>query len=77
MASEDGGLRDYGHREWSGVLGTLYYERWKTWIERKLSGDKTPIDFYSIDEKWVNSREKYPLSGADCVETALKALKAL
>lgn len=77
VASEDGGLRDYGHREWSGVLGTLYYERWKTWIERKLSGDKTPIDFYSIDEKWVNSREKYPLSGADCVETALKALKAL
>lgn len=77
VASEDGGLRDYGHREWSGLLGTLYYTRWKTWIDQQLKGDDTPIDFYTIDEKWVNSREKYPQSEADCVETALKALKEL
>lgn len=77
VASEDGGLRDYGHREWSGVLGSLYYERWKTWIDRTLSGDKTPIDFYQIDEKWVNSRERYPLSNADPVAVSLKALNNL
>jgi len=77
VASEEGGLRDYAHREWSGLLGTLYYTRWKTWIERQLAGDKTPIDFYTIDERWVNSRDHYPLSEADCVEKALASLKAL
>ncbi len=74
VASEDGGLRDYGHREWSGVLGSLYYDRWETWIDRQLKGDSSPIDFYETDEKWVNSRDRYPLSDADCVDTALKAL---
>ena len=77
VASEDGGLRDYGHREWSGVLGTLYYDRWKTWIDHMLAGDKTPIDFYEIDEKWVNSRERYPLSNADPVTVSLRALSEL
>ena len=77
VASEDGGLRDYAHREWSGLLGTLYYNRWKTWIDRQLNGDKTPIDFFAIDEEWVKSRDRHPSSDADCVDTALAALKNL
>lgn len=77
VASEDGGLRDYAHREWSGLLGKLYHKRWQTWIEKQLAGDSTPIDFYSIDEEWVKSRERHPKSKADCVETALAALKKL
>lgn len=77
VASEDGGLRDYAHREWSGLLGNLYYKRWKTWIDRQLAGDKTPIDYFSIDEEWVKSRDKYPTSDADCVETATAILKTL
>ena len=77
VASEDGGLRDYAHREWSGLLGNLYYKRWKTWIDKQLAGDKTPIDFFAIDEEWVKSRDKHPASDADCVETALETLKKL
>lgn len=77
VASEDGGLRDYAHREWSGLLGNLYYKRWKTWIDRQLNGDKTPIDFFAIDEQWVKSRDRHPSSEADCVQTALATLKQL
>ena len=78
VASEDGGLRDYAHREWSGLLGSLYHKRWKTWIDRQLAGDKSPIDFFSIDEQWVKSRDKHPVNyDTDCVDTALESLKAL
>ena len=78
VASEDGGLRDYAHREWSGLLGSLYHTRWKTWIDRQLAGDKSPIDFFTIDERWVKSRDKHPVNyDTDCVDAALESLKAL
>lgn len=77
VASEDGGLRDYAHREWSGLLGQLYYKRWKTWIDNQLKGDKTPIDYFAIDEEWVKSRDKHNVSNADCVDTALDALRQI
>lgn len=77
VASEEGGLRDYAHREWSGLLKDLYYKRWQTWINKKLAGDNTPIDFFSIDEQWVKSRKKPASSTADSVDTALGILKQL
>lgn len=79
VASEDGGLRDYAHREWAGVLGDLYHTRWSAWIRAKkaeLAGKNSqPIDFYDIDEKWVNSRNTYPVEPeGDAVETALQVM---
>lgn len=77
-ASEEGGLRDYAHREWSGLLGDLYYTRWATWIEAMKKGDATPIDFYPIDAKWVNSRDDYKLlPESQSIPTALEILKTL
>lgn len=75
-ASEAGKLRDYAHREWSGLLRDFYYPRWQAWIDARLAeldgADPAPIDFYSMDDKWVNSRHHYPLSsGADEVAVAL------
>jgi alpha-N-acetylglucosaminidase len=35
IASNQGGLHDYSHREWSGLLKDLYYLRWKTFFEQK------------------------------------------
>lgn len=46
VASEDGGLRDYAHREWAGLLGDLYYKRWQTWIDAKRK--VTPLRSISI-----------------------------
>lgn len=36
LAADEGGLRDYAHREWNGILKDFYYMRWKTWF--RLSG---------------------------------------
>lgn len=98
-ASEKGGLRDYGHREWAGVMADLYHKRWSRWIDMQRAlllagkdpidtyadrfakrasmaieadystgvswsdvGDTEigcPIDFYEIDEQWVNDRKPY------------------
>jgi len=75
VASEDGGLRDYAHREWAGLLADLYSARWTAWIDAMRRGDDAPIDFYAIDEAWVNSRSTYRVnSGTDCVDTALDVL---
>lgn len=53
VASEQGGLRDYAHREWSGLLREVYYPRWQKWIEAGKKGDNTPIDFFELDHAWV------------------------
>ena len=49
LAADEGGLRDYAHREWNGILKDFYYMRWKTWFDyqtRLLDGKKTAaIDF--------------------------------
>lgn len=78
VASEDGGLRDYAHREWAGLLNDFYAPRWEAWIAAMLRGDETPIDFYAIDEKWVRDRKPYKVNdSADCVDTALAVLAEL
>lgn len=79
VASEEGGLRDYAHREWAGLLGQLYLTRWQTWIEAQTetlrSGKLAPeIDFYEIDAAWVNSRTRHATNSADPVETALRVM---
>lgn len=82
-ASEEGGLRDYAHREWHGLLGDLYRARWEAWINAQktalATGKPAPdIDFYSIDERWVKSRDDYTLRPAsEAVPTALAVIKEL
>lgn len=63
QAAENGGLRDYAHKEWSGILKDLYYTRWKIFFDEltdRLNGKKEKnIDFYTIDEKWSTSTNYY------------------
>lgn len=69
-ASEQGGLRDYAHREWSGMLRDVYYERWKTFFD---SGMDPKIDYYAMDEAWTKQTNPYSLSSSDeCVEVVKK-----
>lgn len=35
VAADEGGLRDYAHKEWNGLLRDFYYNRWKVWIDRQ------------------------------------------
>ena len=81
-ASEEGGLRDYAHREWHGLLGDLYRTRWATWIEAEKAAleqgkaEAEPIDFYAIDERWVKDRGDYELRPqSEAIATALRVIK--
>lgn len=56
VASNLGGLHDYSHREWSGLLRELYYQRWKAFFDSELRGAPKP-DFYLMETEWVGRRE--------------------
>lgn len=62
-AANRGGLRDYAHKEWNGILKDMYYVRWEKYFEylkKKMKGVEVPkIDFYEIEEKWVLDNKKY------------------
>lgn len=62
-AADEGGLRDYAHKEWNGILRDFYYMRWKKWIDNKKmelnGGVSQMIDFYSLEEPWTVQHNKY------------------
>lgn len=63
-AADNGGLRDYSHREWSGLLRDFYYPRWKAWfdeLEKRMDGS-TPkqIDWFALEEPWTRLQNDYP-----------------
>ena len=57
IAANRGGLHDYSHREWGGILKELYYERWKAFFDSELRGAPAP-DFYRMECEWVERRSK-------------------
>ena len=81
IAANQGGLHDYSHREWSGLLKDLYYQRWNTFFEQKqqeLDGklDKStaePIHFYGMEKAWAEKSKTVDVSGKNgpsVIETA-------
>lgn len=58
-AANEGYLRDYGNREWQGLLADFYLPRWKRWFEERLrtwdAGNKPEIDFYAMEEPWARA----------------------
>lgn len=74
-AANDGGLRDYAHKEWNGLLRDFYYPRWKTWIDQQtaqLNGvPMKEIDFYAIEEPWTRQTNAYSSQAeGDVIEVA-------
>lgn len=63
VAADDGGLHDYAHREWNGLLRDFYYLRWKTWLDEQLKsfegGQPKTIDFYALEEPWTLKHNSY------------------
>jgi alpha-N-acetylglucosaminidase len=57
VASNLRGLHDYSHREWSGLLRELYYQRWKAFFDSELRGALKP-DYYLMETEWVRRREQ-------------------
>ncbi len=53
-------LRDYAHKEWNGIMGSLYYNRWKIFIEDALKGINTkPETFYNLEVQWSKQPQLY------------------
>lgn len=79
-AAESGGLREYAHKEWNGVLADFYYPRWKAYFEALAATlDGKPmkdIDFYAMDEKWTLLHNVYPYEAqGDAVEFSQTAFE--
>lgn len=59
--ADGGGLHDYANREWSGLIGGLYAERWRRYfasLEQSLAGQApAPIDWFALEQVWARSRE--------------------
>lgn len=75
VAADEGGLRDYAHKEWNGLLRDFYYNRWKVWIDRQkaqLNGaPMKAIDFYAIEESWTKQTNPYSSQAeGDVIEVA-------
>lgn len=75
VAADEGGLRDYAHKEWNGLLRDFYYNRWKVWIDRQkaqLNGAPVKaIDFYAIEEPWIKQTNPYSSQAeGDVIEVA-------
>lgn len=76
-AANKGGLRDYAHKEWNGILKDFYYVRWKSWFDYQnqiLRGESPDmIDFYALEEIWVKDTQTYnSFFKEDCVATVKK-----
>ena len=75
VAADEGGLRDYAHKEWNGLLRDFYYNRWKVWIDRQkaqLNGAPVKaIDFYAIEEPRTKQTNPYSSQAeGDVIEVA-------
>lgn len=63
ICADNGGLHDYGHKEWQGLLKDFYYLRWSTFMKslaNQLSLQDTPrIDWYGLEESWTLQKNPY------------------
>lgn len=61
-AANVGGLHDYSHREWAGILRDLYYPRWKTFFDALNRGEAPPADYYPMEAQWASGTQPYSTS---------------
>ena len=53
-------LRDYAHKDWNGLLGSLYLERWKVFVDNSINGKiSNPEDFYKMEVEWSKKPDLY------------------
>jgi len=57
-------LHEYSNREWNGMLGGLYLQRWMIFL-KALKGFRegsaiVPIDFYPLEKAWTYERTSFP-----------------
>ena len=63
ICADDGGLRDYAHKEWNGILRDFYYNRWAAYwktLQDQLDGKPAvQLDYYAMEEPWTLATNPY------------------
>lgn len=63
FCADEGGLRDYAHKEWNGILSDFYYKRWNAYwktLQDQLDGKPAvQLDYYAMEEPWTLERNTY------------------
>lgn len=75
VCANDGGLRDYAHKEWNGLLKDFYYKRWAAYwqtLQDVLDGKPmVELDYYAMEEPWTLAHNPYASQPeGDCVGVA-------
>lgn len=75
FSADNGGLRDYAHKEWNGILKDFYYKRWAAYwqtLTDVLDGKPmVNLDYYAMEEPWTKITDTYSSKPeGDCIETA-------
>jgi len=82
-AADDGSLHDYANREWSGLMGSLYRQRWQLFFASldaalRVGGAPEPIDWFALEDAWAHARDSYPVTPRGSPEAlAREVLSAL
>lgn len=72
-AADTGGLHDYSHREWGGLMKDYYYPRWKAFFDALNRGEVPPSDFYPMEADWTTDTNPYSVKAEnDPIDTAWK-----
>lgn len=80
VCADDGGLRDYAHKEWNGILKDFYYKRWSEYwktLQDVLDGKpEVKLDYYAMEEPWTLDNKFYPYEAeGDCIDVAKDVFK--
>lgn len=75
VCANDGGLRDYAHKEWNGLLKDFYYKRWTAYwqtLQDVLDGKPmVELDYYAMEEPWTLAHNPYASQPeGDCISVA-------
>ena len=61
----DTDLHDYAHKEWGGLLRTLYLSRWRLFaqaMQARMSGQSMEENYYDMERSWAESKETPPMT---------------
>jgi alpha-N-acetylglucosaminidase len=67
-------LHDYAHKEWGGLLSSLYLERWKLFFEsevKKMNNQHSDVNYFQIEKEWTEGLEMYDIKPLSQVRTDL------
>lgn len=63
-ASEQGGLHEYGNKDWAGLTSSYYMPRWRMYFGSLAQSLETgnapkPIDWYAFGDRWNHGRRRF------------------